>query len=150
MNEISPDVTALARLLILFETPAPNGTDAVVNTGEHAWNRLEQRLTTLIGPAGFAALATRALALARPRHPVLASFTYGTTHGARLDGLRAGARAPVTTDACDVLDALVSLTAHFLSVLIRLIGADLVVHLVQQAWPELPPEDVALHLETQE
>lgn len=145
MNEVSPEVAALARRLILFETHTSDRVDAVVDAGERAWGRLERHLTALIGPAGFAALSVRALALARPRHPVLAGFSYGAVQGERLAGLRTPAPEYAPPAVRDALDALV---AHFLAVFVRLIGAELVLRLVREAWPELPPGDVVLSLET--
>lgn len=145
MNKVPPDIAPLVRRLVLSETHAPDGVDAMMDAGEGAWNRLEQQLTLLIGPVGFAALTARALALTRPQHPVLADFTYGTVPGARLTGLREAAHA---YPAPVILDALVDLIAHFHTVLIRLIGADLVLLLLRQMWPELPPEDLTLSLET--
>ncbi len=60
-------------------------------------------------------------------------------------GLREAAHAYA---APVILDALVDLITHFHTVLIRLIGADLVLLLLRQTWPELPPEDLTLSLET--
>ena len=139
MNEIAPDIARLARRLVLSEARALDRPEALVDASERAWERLRRRLIVLIGPMGFDALFARALALARSDHPVLAGITAETARGSGLTGVRERVHE---RDPTEVLNALVAVMAHFLAVLVRLIGVDLVVRLVREAWPELPPEDV--------
>jgi len=138
---------ALARRLVMVEARGLDRPEAVAEAGERAWERLRRRLITLIGPEGCDALFARALALSRSDYPMLAGVHYGAANGSGLTGLREIAHEHAPTD---VLDALVTVTAHFLAVLARLIGADLVLRLVREAWPELPSEEVDLSGETNE
>jgi hypothetical protein len=141
------NTVALARRLIMYEAHGLDRPEVLAEAGERTWERLRRRLVALIGPEGFDALFARALALARSDHPMLADIHYDAAKGYSLMGLREGAHEHVPTD---VLDALVAVTAHFFAVLVRLIGADLVVRLMREAWPELPPKDVDLRGETNE
>jgi len=138
---------ALARRLVMDEARGLDRSEAVAEAGERAWERLRLRLIVLIGPEGCDALFARALALSRSDYPMLAGVHYEAASGYGLTGLRESAREYAPTD---VLDALVTATAHFLAVLARLIGADLVLRLVREAWPKLPPEEVDLSGETNE
>ncbi len=145
---IAPSQTAaLARRLVMIEARGLDRPEELAEAGERAWERLRRRLTVLIGPEGFDALFARALALSRSDYPMLAGIQYEAANGYGLTGLReiAHERAPT-----DVLNATVIVTANFLAVLARLIGVDLVVRLMREAWPELPPEDVHLSWETSE
>jgi len=138
---------ALARRLVMDEAYGLDRPEAVMEAGERAWGRLRRRLITLIGPEGCDALFARALALSRSDYPILAGVHYEAATEYGLTGLREIIHESAPTD---VLDALVTVTTYFLAVLARLIGADLVVRLVREAWPELPPEDVQISGETNE
>jgi len=138
---------AFARRLIMVEARDLDRPEAVAEAGERAWERLRRQMVILIGPEGFDALFARALALTRAEYPMLAGIHYEAANGYGLTGLRESAHEHAPTD---LLDALVTVTAHFLAVLVRLIGADLVVRLMREAWPELPPKDVDLSLEANE
>jgi hypothetical protein len=131
----------------MYEAHDLDRPEAVAEAGERTWERLRRRLIVLIGPEGFDALFARALALARADYPVLADVRYDAAEEYGLTGLRESAPEHPPSD---IRDALVAVTAHFLAVLVRLIGADLVVRLLREAWPELPPKDVELHGETNE
>ncbi len=147
MSVATLQTAALARRLVMDEARGLDRPEAMAEAGERAWERLRRRLITLIGPEGCDALFARALALSRSDYPMLAGVHYEAASGYGLTGLQEIAREYAPTD---VLDALVTVTAHFLAVLVRLIGADLVVRLIREAWPELPPEEVDLSGETNE
>ncbi len=138
-NETAPDLDRLARRLVLAEARGLNRPEALVAAGEQTWERLRRRLIALIGPIGCDALFARALALARSDHPLLADSTADTANGSGGAGVRARLREQEPTEA---LAALVAVMTYFLTALVRMIGADLVVRLVREEWPDLPPEDL--------
>jgi hypothetical protein len=146
-NAVAPDIARLARRLVLAEARGLDRPDALIAASERAWARLRLRLVVLIGPMGCDALFARALALARLDHPILAGVTAETANGSGLADVRGRLPAGEPTD---VLDALMAVVAHFLAVLVRLIGADLVVRVVREIWSELPPEEIDLRGETNE
>lgn len=132
---------------MLAEAQGLDRPDALVAASARAWERLRRRLIVLIGPMGCDALFARALALARLDHPMLAGVTAETANGSGLADVRGRLPEGELTDA---LDALMAVLAHFLAVLVRLIGADLVVRVVREIWSELPPEEMDLREETNE
>ncbi|MDQ6603546.1 MAG: hypothetical protein M3Z19_12555 [Chloroflexota bacterium] len=145
---MTPSNTAtLARRLVMYEAHDLDRPEALAEAGERTWERLRHRLIVLIGAEGFDALFARALALARPDYPVLADIHHEAAQGYGLMGVRESAHERAPTD---LLDALVTVTAHFLAVLVRLIGADLVVRVVREIWSELPPKEIDLREETNE
>ncbi len=146
-NAVAPDIARLARRLVLAEAQGLDRPDALVAACERAWERLRRRLIVLIGPMGCDALFARALALARSDHPMLTGVTADTANGSGLAGVRG--RLP-EGEPTDVLAALMAVLVHFLAVLVRLIGADLVVRVVREIWSELPPKETDLHEETNE
>jgi hypothetical protein len=90
----------------------------------------------VVGAAGYAALAVRALELAQERVPALADapLALGT------DGTLTGAREyAMAVDAPAATDGLTAVVASLLGLLVTFIGEDLTQALVQQAWPEFAP-----------
>ena len=142
-----PNTAALARRLVMYEARGLDRPEALAEAGERTWGRLRRRLIVLIGPEGFDALFARALALARSDYPVLADIHYEAAKGYDLTVVL---ESPHERAPTELLDALVTVTANFLAVLVRLIGADLVVRVVREIWPELPPKDMDLREETNE
>ncbi len=90
--------------------------------------RLYGTLANLVGPAGFDVLLARSLVLARRDHPLLAAV--GTGPGGVLTGLNGG-EGPVA-----VQEATAAVVCYFVELLAVLIGEDLAMHLVRDAWPE--------------
>jgi hypothetical protein len=133
-SESAPDIASIARRLVLLEARGLDRPEALVDAGERAWERLRRRLTELIGPLGCDALFARAVALARSDHPMLADVATETADGSGAPAVRERIREQDPTVA---LDALVSVMTYFLVALVRMIGADLVVGLVHEEWPEL-------------
>lgn len=126
----------MARRLLAAETGA-HGTpgDAVAATSR-VLGQLHEELAIWFGRDGSQAVLARALDRARAGHPALLSDArlefQGEHRRPTLSGLTelAGTHDPV-----EVTAALVALIAAVLALLGRLIGADLVARLVQQAWP---------------
>lgn len=101
--------------------------------------RLYASLANLVGPAGFDVLLARSLVLARRVHPFLAAVTTGP--GGTVTGLAEAA------EPASVEQGTVAIVAYFVELLAVLIGEDLTMHLVRNAWPEAgdtgsaPPEE---------
>jgi len=93
--------------------------------------RLYRELGKLIGSLAFDVLLARSVVLARREHPALASVASGP--GAALSGLE-GADASLSASALGIV-------FHFVELLVALIGEDLALRLVQDAWPAVVVEE---------
>ncbi len=91
--------------------------------------RLYASLANLVGPAGFDVLLARSIVLARPAHPLLTAVATGP--GGTVRGL-AEAADPVLVE-----QGTVAIVAYFVELLAVLIGEDLAMGLVRDAWPEV-------------
>jgi hypothetical protein len=89
---------------------------------------LHHRLAKLIGSAGFDVLLARALVLARHSHPSLARVTAGP------DGALVGLDEVAADHAADQ-DEAVAIVSNFMDLLASLVGEDLAMRLVRDAWP---------------
>jgi len=90
--------------------------------------RLYQQLGKLVGSAGFDVLLARSLVLARRTNPALAGVTAGP--GGTLAGLDDPAR-----DGAELQQGAMSIVAHFIELLVVLIGEDLGMRLLRDVWP---------------
>jgi len=88
--------------------------------------RLYRRLGELVGPAGFDVLLARALVLARRCHPDLAGLAAGP--GGTLTGTQVAGGAAAQ-------EAGTAIVAHFMELLVTLIGEDLAMRLVGDLRP---------------
>lgn len=107
------------------------GDDGVV--AQRIAARLHEELARVIGSAGLDVLFRRSLVLARRAHPALAGVTAGP-RGA-LAGLDDGAR-----DRRALGEGATAVVAHFMELLVVLIGEDLAMRLVRDLWPEAAEE----------
>lgn len=96
-------------------------------------DRLRHRLEPLIGSNGVRALFGRALHLARPDFPWLASARLTAEPGCALQHVVDAAH---DVDVRLVGEGLAAILAHDLSLLFQFIGEDLALPLVETAWPE--------------
>jgi hypothetical protein len=104
---------------LLDETP--------VATGNRIAKVLHDRTGRVVGSGGFDVLFARSLVLARRRHPILASVS------AAPGGLLSDS---AESDAAAMEPAIVAVFATFVELLSVLIGEDLALRLVRDAWPE--------------
>jgi len=96
--------------------------------------RLHQELGKLIGPAGFDVMLARSLVLARRAHPLLTGIVVGP--GGTLTGLDQTARDPGALE-----EGQAAIVAHFIELLVNLIGEDLAMRLVRDVWPAAAEEE---------
>lgn len=121
----------LARLLIVLETPeSPDAAQAIAGA-EQVLEQLRVQLARWFGADGAHALLARALDRARAEQPALASAVLESRGRVRLSSLAKSAE-----DSLEHLTASLTLVVSaVITLLTRLIGADLVARVVEQAWP---------------
>jgi hypothetical protein len=123
---MDPAIHDLARRLIALEASrAPS--DGLVVAAMRAYETLRGPLAKLVGMAGFRAILSRALAMAKREAPALDAVRLrpdGSLEG--LDGVGGGGDA----------EAGAVVMAQMLGLLIIFIGEPLTLRLVRDAWPE--------------
>ena len=82
-----PEMRDLAQRLLSYEASAGNTSEPVESTTLRVYQKLRQSLGELAGSAGFHALASRALTLARSEVPSLSEVQVGTD--GNLEGMSA-------------------------------------------------------------
>ncbi len=143
MREGPPAIHALARQVLAHEAAAEEPREPAL-VAIRVCQRLFACMGRLVGPVGFQVLITRALSRASARHPLLRPVQVKVEADLSFDGLResAGAHdAEVATSAGETL------VAEFVGLIARFLGADLLLHFVQQCWPDLPVAHLAAELE---
>ena len=125
----SPKTKALARQVLAFE--------AAVNEGPavfHACEKLRLHLGTLAGVAGFRTLLHRALALARADNRALNHLVI------RPDGSLAwDEELKIEPAQRQIYEEGTALVAQLLALLEIFIGEALMLHLLQDVWPMMDP-----------
>ncbi len=121
-----PALELAGRLIALEASRAGTGVAGGIAPAVRVCEGLARPLARLAGPAGFAALASRALALAKAEVPALAPAKVGSD-GALADF---GGLGPA-----EGAEAGAALVAHLLGLLIIFIGEPLTLGLVRDAWP---------------
>jgi hypothetical protein len=129
-----------ARRMLAREATASDTREAQIAGAERVLAQLQEHLLRWFGPDGFHALLSRALATARKGHPALTHVHIEPGSEAKLTELAACGHAH---GPAEVRDALLALVAAMLGLLSRLIGDDLVRRLLDHAWPEETPNDIA-------
>jgi hypothetical protein len=138
MSRATPQLRNLSKNLIAYETgknkSARTKTAAACRVGE----KLRPPLATLMGNVGFCALLSRALALANAEVVWLRGVHVRAADGA-LEGLDE-LEAEIHPD--QIFEGCVVLLAQLLELLVVLIGENLTLRLVREAWPKLPLNDL--------
>ena len=116
----------LARRLLTRETTATDVASAMPL--QEAWTRIANSLRRAVGDDGFSALLVRALKSAEARHPALADISRVDDAGAQLD-MAAGVEAHGVAAVAEALELVV---ASLIDVLGSLIGADMVLNLLDE------------------
>ncbi len=136
-NVMTPAQQQLARWLVERErtVDAHQTPDARVDLAELVVGKLSQQVTVLVTEAGYRALLSRALHLARPEFPLLDGVQIPTV-GTYIDGSRVAGGAASE-------DSIVALVGTLIGLLATFIGADLTDNLIRDAWPEAPLQRTA-------
>jgi hypothetical protein len=124
----SPRASALRFAATVFDRERALLDETPVATGNRIAKALHERTGKVVGSGGFDVLFARALVLARRRHPILASVS-AAPGGALSDSAD-------KSDAAAMQPAIVAVFATFVELLSVLIGEDLTLRLVRDAWPE--------------
>jgi len=110
-------------------TPAPAASDVL--------RKLRPQLANLMGNAGFGALISRALALAKADVPCLREVRVKADGS--LEGL-AALQAQFAPE--EIAESVVAVLARLLELLVAFIGASLTRQLAQEIWPDLSLDDL--------
>lgn len=132
----------LAWRVLVYLAGSDQGPANLADATERAFGRLYYRLVDLIGPAGFDALARRALYLAKAESPYLGSVEceiHG--EGYRLPGLRASVEG---REPSEVRIGLVAMLGDFFWLLDSFVGDSLFLRLMRGTWPEMNPAEITL------
>ena len=133
MTASLPEVRSLARAL--FEGQSPDsGADSQVEAAERVLRRLSDRISPLVGSAGFALLLQRALKRARAEHPWLGAVHVDQETPWGLVGMVDVAREVTPDDAAAAAQALIT---ELIGLVARFLGADMAIRLVRQSFPEV-------------
>jgi hypothetical protein len=130
MSRATPQMLDLSQCLIAYETrrkKSERKTLAACRVGE----KLRPPLATLMGNVGFHALLSRAVALAHAEVPWLRAVDVKAGSFEGLDELEGQINPEEIAGGCIVL------FAHLLDLLVVLIGENLTLRLVREAWPKL-------------
>jgi hypothetical protein len=133
MIEPRPSVTRFAKAVVRAER-ARTGAERDSDVVQRIMRRIHAELGKVLGPAGVDVLLARSVVLARRARPVLAGITAGP--GGTLAGLDDAA-----LQGAELQEAAVEIAAHFIELLITLIGEELAMGLVRTVWPSAVVEE---------
>jgi hypothetical protein len=137
MNTL-PKMRDLAQRLLSYEASAGNTSEPGETTTLRVYQKLRQRLSELAGSAGFHALASRSLVLARSEVPSLAAVRVGTD--GNLEGL-SSIEPSIKVEQDRVHEGGVILISRLLGLLFIFLGEALTLSLVHEAWPGAALDD---------
>jgi hypothetical protein len=133
MIEPRPSVARFVRALVRDDLSGGGGVERS-DVAARITMRLHKELGKLIGPAGVDVLLARSVVLARRAHPILAGITAGP------GGTLAGLDDPALQGR-ELHEGAVAIVAHFIELLVTLIGEDLAMGLVGAVWPAVAEGD---------
>ena len=141
MKHAGPAVRDLARRLLEFEACECESKETKVHAGLHACEKLRESLEKLVGIAGFQALLSRALVLAKEEvawlnrvHVEASGAIQGFDEAAPSQELEAARGGEV-------------LLAQLIDLLVTFIGEALTLRLIRDIWPAPSLSDVNLSSE---
>jgi hypothetical protein len=136
MNRVPSETRALAARLIALELRSRKAGESKGPAAFPVCETLRPQLATLMGSAGFHALLTRALAVARAEDPWLRAVEV------EADGsLRARDEAEAMANTKAMTESSVVLVSHLLGLLVAFIGDALTLRMVREVWPKLPLDE---------
>jgi hypothetical protein len=128
MMQVSAAAAEAARQLWGQQGLDAGGPEEMAAAAEQGCARLRAGLTRWIGSDGYRALADRALQQARAGHPVLAGLQ------CQAGDVQGVAAAVGVHGAAEVREGIIALVALLIDLLSRLIGEEMAMRLVEQAW----------------
>ena len=133
-----PEMRDLAQRLLSYEASAGNTSEPVESTTLRVYQKLRQSLGELAGSAGFHALASRALTLARSEVPSLRAVQVGAD--GNLEGMSA-IEPSIKVEQDRVHEGGVILISRLLGLLFIFLGEALTLSLLRDAWPGASLDD---------
>lgn len=127
-----PEMRDLAQRLLSYEASACKTSEPVESTTLRVYQKLRQSLGELAGSAGFHALASRALMLARSEAPSLGAVQVGAD--GNLEGMSA-IEPSIKVEQDRVHEGGVILISRLLGLLFIFLGEALTLSLLREAWP---------------
>jgi len=128
----------LTQRLLHYEASAGNTSEPVESTTLRVYQKLRQGLGELAGSAGFHALASRALTLARLEVPSLTGVQIGADGS--LEGMSA-IEASIKVEQNRADESGVILISRLLGLLFVFLGEALTLNLLRDAWPGAALDD---------
>ncbi|MGA2252538.1 hypothetical protein [Terracidiphilus sp.] len=127
-----PEMRDLTQRLLSYEACAGNTSEPVETTTHRVYQKLRLSLSELAGSAGFHALASRALSLARSEVPSLSAVQVGSD--GNLEGISA-IEPSIKAEQDRVHEGGVILISRLLGLLFIFLGEALTLSLLREAWP---------------
>jgi hypothetical protein len=133
-----PEMRDLAQRLLSYEATVDNTSEPVETTTLRVYQKLRQSLSELAGSAGFQALASRALTLARSEVSSLSAVQVGAD--GNLEGL-SSIEPSMKVGQDRVHEGEVILISRLLGLLFIFLGEALTLSLLRDAWPDAALDD---------
>ena len=139
MSQATLQMRNLAKRLIADEARGNKPAATKTPVDFDACEKLRPNLATFMGNAGFSALLSRALALAR------AEVSWLRAVQVKADGaLECVEKLHAQLDPDELFEGRVVLLAQLLGLLVAFIGENLTLRVVREVWPQAPLDDLDL------
>ena len=132
MNTL-PEMRDLAQRLLRYEASAGSTSASAEITTLRVYQKLRHSLGELAGSAGFQALASRALTLARSEVPSLSAVQVGAD--GNLEGM-SSIEPSISAEMDRVHEGGIILISRLLGLLFIFLGEALTLSLLRDAWPD--------------
>jgi len=136
MIRVTPSLRVAAERLLKLEARVREHGVATLPAATRVTERLRRFLSTLLGAAGFRALLSRAVTLAKHEVPELSGVVVDA------DGSLSGMGVDPSRDKDELADGEVVIVAHILGLLVTFVGVALMLRLVSDAWPKASLSDI--------
>lgn len=137
MSRATPQMRNFAKRLIADEARGNKIAEAKTPADFNVFEKLRPNLAALMGGAGFCALLSRALALAKAEVPRL-----GAIHVKADGSLEGTEKLHAQLDRDEFFECRVVLLAQLLGLLVAFIGEKLALRLVSEVWPKARLDDL--------
>jgi len=133
-----PEMRDLAQRLLSYEASAGSTSASAETTTLRVYQKLRHSLGELAGSAGFQALASRALTLARSEVPSLSAVQVGADGS--LEGM-SSIEPSISAEMDRVHEGGIILISRLLGLLFTFLGGALTLSLLRDAWPDAALDD---------
>ena len=128
----------LAQRLLSYEASAGSTSTSAEITTLRVYQKLRHSLSELAGSAGFQALASRALTLARSEVPSLSAVQVGAD--GNLEGM-SSIEPSINAEMDRIHEGGIILISRLLGLLFTFLGEALTLSLLRDAWPDAALDD---------